>query len=114
MTDILELDGSDLAGAGASHAADVLETGGLVVFPHMPFEIADAERRFLDPAILTESKNVSLEPASGALAGTRLEGEDAVALGAMVKRFADRAEHLLAQLTPAYTGAHQLSPRRGG
>jgi len=107
MTDILELDGSDLAGAGASHAADVLETGGLVVFPHMPFEIADAERRFLDPAILTESKNVSLEPASGALAGTRLEGEDAVALGAMVKRFADRAEHLLAQLTPAYTGALQ-------
>jgi hypothetical protein len=73
----------------------------------MPFEIGDTERRFLDPAILTESKNVSLDPATGALAGTRLDGEDAYALGAMVKRFADRAESLLAQLTPAYAGALQ-------
>jgi hypothetical protein len=107
MTEVLELEGADLATAGASRAADVLEAGGVVVFPSLPFELADCERRFLDPAILTESKNVSLEPSTGALGGTRLDGEDARALGAMVKRFADRAEHLLAQLTPSYSGALQ-------
>jgi hypothetical protein len=107
MTEVLELEGSDPATVGASRAADVLEAGGVVVLPTLPFEIADSERRFLDPAILTESKNVSLEPATGALGGTRLDGEDARALGAMVKRFADCAETLLAQLTPAYAGALQ-------
>jgi hypothetical protein len=107
MTEVLELEGDDPASAGASHAADVLEAGGVVVFPSLPFELANSERRFLDPAILTESKNVSLEPSTGALGGTRLDGEDARALGAMVKRFADRAEHLLSQLTPSYSGALQ-------
>jgi len=107
MTEVLELEGSDPAAAGGNRAADVLEAGGVVVFPNMPFEIADAERKFLDPAILSESKNVSLEPISGALGGTRLGGDDAHALGSMVKRFADRAESLLAHLTPTYTGALQ-------
>jgi hypothetical protein len=107
MTEVLELEGDDPASAGAGRAADVLEAGGVVVFPSLPFELANSERRFLDPAILTESKNVSLEPSTGALGGTRLDGEDARALGAMVKRFADRAEHLLSQLTPSYSGALQ-------
>ena len=107
MTEVLELEGAHPATAGAPLATDVLEAGGVIVFPHLPFEIGGAEMRFLDPAILTESKNVSLEPATGALGGTRLTGDDAQALGAMVKRFADRAESLLAQLTPAYAGALQ-------
>jgi len=107
MTEVLELEGSDPALVGASRAADVLEAGGVVVLPNMPFEIGNTERRFLDPAILTESKNVSLDPTTGALGGARLDGEEAHALGAMVKRFADQAESVLAQLTPAYASALQ-------
>jgi hypothetical protein len=107
MTEVLELSGCSSVSSDARCAADVLETGGVVVFPNLPFQIAEAERRFLDPAILTDSKNVSLDPATGALGGTRLEGEDARALGGMVRRFADHAENLLAQLTPAYASALQ-------
>ncbi len=105
--EILELADLDCAEVASGCALKALESGGLIVFPRLPFELEADEARFLDPAILSDSKNVSLDPASGALGGTRLSGEAAEALGVMVRRFSRRAECLLAALTPQYSRALQ-------
>lgn len=105
MVEILELD-SDLADA-SNRAAQTLEAGGLVIFPHLPFALDAEEQAFLDPVILGKSKNVSLDPAHGGLSGTSLEGEAKARLAAMVERFSARADALLAAVTPHYVGGLQ-------
>ncbi len=112
--EILELADLDCAEVASGCALKALESGGLIVFPRLPFELEADEARFLDPAILSDSKNVSLDPASGALGGTRLSGEAAEALGVMVRRFSRRAECLLAALSSAVAPAFGPGPWRRG
>ena len=106
MMDVLELDGAPRA--GADHAARVLEHGGLIVLPRRAFELSAEEQTLLDPAILNgRSKNVSLDPATGEIGGVELDGRRREVLAGMVRRFADTAEALLAELTPGYGPALQ-------
>lgn len=105
--DLLTLEGLDDPRAAAS--AEVLERGGIVLFSNLPFELSEAERAFLDPAIFSgESKNVSLDPATGKLGGTKLEGEAREALKAMIARYSANAEAVLAAITPGYIPALQM------
>jgi hypothetical protein len=105
--EILELDSAATDPSAPDRVAQTLEAGGLVIFPDLPFGLEPHERAFLDPAVLGRSKNVSLNPADGALGGTVLEGEDKARLAAMVARFSARADSLLAQVTPHYVSGLQ-------
>lgn len=108
MTDVLTLDQDLGPAAERARAAQVLEGGGLILLPHTPFPVAEAERDLIDPAVLSgKSKNVSLDPATGALGGTGLEGERLGAMSAMVARYAAFAEGLIDQLLPGYVSALQ-------
>ena len=43
-----------------AQAIDALETGQLLLFPHLAFELQENEKLFLNPAYLTpKSKNIS-------------------------------------------------------
>ncbi len=92
-----------------ARAADSLEAGKLLYAPQLPFELSEAERRFLSPECLDgKSKNVSFRPSSGALKGTRLQGTERNQLLAMLQRYYQHASGLLKALCPLY-GAH-LTP----
>lgn len=85
-------------------AADALETGKLLYAPQLPFELSDAERRFLSPNCLdAKSKNVSFRPDSGALKGTSCQGAERAELLAMLQRYYNLASDLLKALCPGYS-----------
>lgn len=102
MVEILELDGGKASPPHSGRATPVLEAGGLVLLASRRFQVRESERAFLDPAVLSKSKNVSLDPHSGRLSGTRLAGAAGEALAAMIGRFSQEADALLAELTPTY------------
>ena len=109
MAEILELSG--LADPKAAEAVEVLERGGLVLLPNLRFEIEAAETALIDPSILSGvSKNISYDPSTDKLGGSNLEGAKLVAAKAMVKRYADCADTILASLTPSY-GPHLQKKR---
>jgi hypothetical protein len=85
-----------------ARAADALETGRLLYAPQLPFELSEAERRFLSPNYLGTSKNVSFRPHSGELRGTDCQGSERDELAAMLRRYYDRASDLLQALCPGY------------
>ncbi len=90
-------------------AADALETGKLLYAPQLPFELYEAERRFLSPDCLDDkSKNVSFRPNSGVLKGTRCQGSARDELLGMLQRYYDRASDLLKALCPGYS--NHLTP----
>jgi hypothetical protein len=109
MAKVLELAGLD--DPGAAEALDVLEDGGLVLFPNLPFDLSADEHPLIDAAILSgESKNVSYDPAKDHLSGSNLKGERLETAKTMVKRYGERADAILAAVTPSY-GPH-LQKRR--
>ena len=106
MPEILRLpDDAEAAGHGA-RAADVLETGGLVLLETLAFPLSAAEQAYADPAILApKSKNVSLDPRTGRLSGAVLEGEAREGLRAATARYAAFADALIGRLLPGYAPA---------
>ena len=92
-------------GAVTHGVEPVLETGGVLVFPRLPFVLLEGERRFLDPAWGDgKAKNISLRGQSDELRGARGSAYDQAALRAMVLRFRGQAETLAARLFPHYSG----------
>ncbi len=106
MAEVLPLPAdTDLAAAGA-RAADVLEGGGVVVLPDLPFPLSADEQALCDPAVLSpKSKNVSLDPRTGVLGGAAVEGAARERLHARTGRYALFADELIAQLLPGYVAA---------
>lgn len=85
-------------------AADALETGKLLYASQLPFELSDAERRFLSPNCLdAKSKNISFRPGSGALKGTSYQSSERANLQAMLQRYYKHAFGLLNALCPGYS-----------
>jgi hypothetical protein len=82
-------------------AIRALEGGGVLLLPHLAFELAPEERHFLSPVWSdARAKNISLE--GGAIKGARGEAKDLAALARMVERFAACAGGLVATLFPRY------------
>ncbi len=109
VAEVLEL--SSLIYPKALQAGEVLERGGLVLFPNLPFEVEGVEKALIDPAILSgASKNVSYDPFTDELGGSNLEGTRLDSGRAMVKRYAARADAILDALTPRY-GPHLQKKR---
>ena len=108
MIELLELDGEDAPRAGSNRAAQVLEAGGVIIFPARPFTLSSSEQCMLNPAVSDgRSKNISLDPAGGRLSGSGLDAEGRATLEAMIGRFAQTSDSLLAELTPCYAKALQ-------
>ena len=109
MTELLTLDG--FADPRLGEAVGVIERGGVVMFPRLPFALEPDETGFLSTDVFSgESKNVSYDGASGKLGGTRREGEALERLRAMIARYAAFARQVIDQTAPAY-GPH-LEVRR--
>src|SRR4051812_713677 len=84
----------------------VVESGHVLAFPHLPFELEDAERRFLDPRWAdVKSQNVSVRWPAGELRGAVGDAEEQHAPKRMIGRYAERSEALAPRLFPHYRGA---------
>jgi hypothetical protein len=83
-------------------AVRALECGQVLCLPGLACQVSAAEQRFLSPEVLDGSKNVSYDPVSGNVGGTRCTGADAVDLAALIGGFSARATGLLHNLLPAY------------
>jgi hypothetical protein len=87
----------------------VIENGAVLSFPHLPFVLADTERRFLDPRWADgKAKNISLRwpPNSSGpeMRGAVGEATDLAELKAMITRYAEQSESLALRLFPHYRG----------
>ncbi len=106
MTDVVSLDLTSwrpaLAAGAQQTAIRTIEGGGVLVLPHLPFELSADELRFLSPAWSDgRAKNISLDGA--ALRGAHGLAQDLGALARMIERFAACAGELVAGLFPRYT-----------
>jgi len=88
-----------------ARAIDALEAGRVLVLPHLPFLVTEAERDLLSPRILGgKRKNISLDPATKQLSNTSLDPAGNARLAALMDRFATGATGLIADLLPGYAG----------
>ncbi len=84
-------------------AVEALEEGKVLYFPELAFELSDSEKHYLNPDIVDpKSKNISYDIRSDRLQGSRLSGDDAAKLQAMIKRYATSSRHFLLDLIPHY------------
>ena len=84
-------------------ALAALEAGKVVVLPRLAFRPLPDEQALLGAQALGGTrKNVSLDPRSGALGGSALDGAEQARLAGMLARFAGQAETLLHGLLPRY------------
>lgn len=91
-------------------ATKALESGKVLVFPHLAFALEPEERPLLSPSFSNgKSKNISLKP-SGELGGTEAAGEVAERLRAMMERFARTSASFVEMLVPSYAGRLERAP----
>ncbi len=84
-------------------ALTALEAGRVIVFPELAFQLQAAESGLLSSDGLDNTrKNISFDPTTGTVHGTKLEGREMTALVAMLDRFARQAETLIRHLLPSY------------
>ncbi len=84
---------------------EVVESGHVLVFPHLAFAFDDAEQRFLDPRWTDgKAKNISVRWPAGELRGAAGAATDLAALRALIVRFAEQSEAFALRLFPHYRG----------
>ena len=87
-----------------------LEAGKVLHFPRLGFALLPQEAQLLDPGVLSpKSRNISLD-ANGVLHGANGEAATVQALAAMIGRFREQSQQLIAALLPRYTGHLRLAP----
>jgi len=85
---------------------EIVEDGLVLSFPHLPFTLADDERRFLDERWADgKAKNISVRWPGGELRGAAGSPPDLAALRAMIVRYAEQSEAFALRLFPHYRGA---------
>jgi hypothetical protein len=108
MTQVETLDTADWAPQPpeeeSRRLAAALEAGKVLFLPRLRFELQAAEKRFLDPRWSDrKAKNISYDPAGGAIKGAVGNLSDLEDLRRMLERFHQRATGLIRQLLPHYT-----------
>ncbi len=84
---------------------DKLEDGQVLLFEGLRFALTGAERGLLAPAVSDgHSKNVAIDPSSGKVSGSALEGANLELLRQMVVRFSAQSRGFLERLLPRYAG----------
>ncbi|HET9644965.1 MAG TPA: Kdo hydroxylase family protein [Burkholderiaceae bacterium] len=93
-------------GKGPSAGLELeVEQGRVLVFPQLRFVLQPQEQRFLDAKWADgKAKNISLRATDGSLRGAVGEEADRVVLHAMLERYRDQSEALVARLFPHYRG----------
>jgi hypothetical protein len=86
-------------------ATDALESGGIIVFPNLRFELKPPELTFLDPASVHGAKNVSFNPATGKVGGTQAQGAALEELRGLLDRFSRTTGALVRHVLPSYASA---------
>ncbi|HYB50884.1 MAG TPA: Kdo hydroxylase family protein [Burkholderiaceae bacterium] len=91
-------------------ATQALESGGLLFFPRLAFELDESERRFLDPATVHgKTKNISYDPRREDVRGSTVQGVDAFALQRMLARYATQSFELVRALLPHYVPSLEVA-----
>jgi hypothetical protein len=86
-----------------AHAVGRLESGAVLSFPQLRFALSEAEQALVRAAGSDgASKNISLDPTTGACKGSALEGEARERLAAMLERFGQDAMRLVLGIAPGY------------
>ncbi|HUE64287.1 MAG TPA: Kdo hydroxylase family protein [Rhizomicrobium sp.] len=84
-----------------SCALSALESGSVLLFPNLAFNLLETEKQFLDAGVSDgKAKNISLDHTSGKMQSSSLTGEKARQLVAMIERFGRQAEGLVHALLP--------------
>jgi hypothetical protein len=100
-------------GFGPQEQADLLErleNGQVLLFEGLRFAMTDAEQVLLVPSVSDgRSKNIAVDPASGKVSGSALQGAQLELLRQMVVRFSVQSRGFLEQLLPRY--AERLETR---
>ena len=101
---------ADLEASAKGAAVEALESGKVLFFPHLGFQLEQAETRFLNPDVRDpKSRNISLD-ANGRLKGARGDAATVAALAQMVERFRSQSQTLIHGLVPYYIPALRLAP----
>lgn len=108
---IIEIDSAEWRIAAPQDAwIHALEAGKVLYFPHLGFQLTDAEKRFLTPEVRDpKTRNISLD-ANGSLKGATGDATAQKELAAMIGRFRAQAQILIHSLLPRYTSALRLAP----
>jgi hypothetical protein len=106
ITPVREFPDTTWADDGPTRGVEsVLENGEVLCFPHLPFELGDSERRFLDPRWGDgKTKNISLRWPGDAMRGAAGAAIDLAELKAMITRYTEYSEALALRLFPHYRG----------
>ncbi len=84
---------------------DSLESGKVLFFPRLRFDLDDSETRFVDESWADgKAKNISYRGNGEPLRGAQGSQEDLEQLRSMIARFAESAETLVQTLFPRYRG----------
>jgi hypothetical protein len=84
---------------------EVVESGHVLAFPHLPFVFAADEQRFLDPRWADgKAKNISLRWPASELRGAAGAPADLAALRQLIVRYAEQSEAFALRLFPHYRG----------
>jgi hypothetical protein len=84
-----------------ARAVTALESGAILFFPGLAFQLEDGEKQFLNARVSDgKAKNISLDPDTGKIQATSLQGDESRRLTAMMARFADQASSLVHDLLP--------------
>ena len=87
-------------------AVESLESGKVLYFPRLAFELSKMETRFLTPAIAdARAKNVSFDSKTGKIKGAVGSDADLAAVAAMMRRYYEYARKLVETLLPRYASA---------
>jgi hypothetical protein len=106
VTPICEFADATWAADGITRGVEpLIEDGAVLSFPHLPFALSEAERRFLDPRWADgKAKNISLRWPGGEMRGAAGAANDLAELKAMITRYAEQSEAFALRLFPHYRG----------
>ena len=105
VTEVREYPDEHWADGPTGGVEAVLEDGAVLAFPHLPFVLSPAERRFLHPRWADgKAKNISVRWPGGAMRGAAGDAADLLALRAMIVRYTECSEALALRLFPHYRG----------
>jgi 3-deoxy-D-manno-oct-2-ulosonic acid (Kdo) hydroxylase len=90
-------------------AAEALEDGKVLYLPRLAFALLPEEEHFLSPQFAdAKAKNVSFDPATGAVRHAVGSRAQVNAIAAMMRRYSEQALSLVQMLLPAYAGALEI------
>lgn len=101
----------DLSTAQRMQALAVLEDGGVLVLPHLPFAELDTVRWLLDPKWADpRRKNISFDSTSQSLRGVHADAAVCEAVRTLMGGFQNLALVLIAALAPRYAAQMRTAP----